>query len=200
LGASKAASLPPESLVAVDVPDWLLISPMQGEVIVQGKLTVAPEIEFGIVTNIFRVEARRVDRVPPTVRTPHKPPVAGETRELAVKELGNFDYDPDQGGVIPDDVKALSGTKVRLKGYMLPLSQARKVTRFALVPSVFSCCFGQPPGVQHTVIVDCEPGKSVAYSSDPVAVEGTLTVGEVKEDKYTIALFQLVCTNVAPSK
>jgi hypothetical protein len=34
---------------------------------------------------------------------------------------------------------------------MIPIDQAENITSFALVPSLFACCFGQPPQVQHTV-------------------------------------------------
>ena len=43
-------------------------------------------------------------------RTPHPAPKAGETVAMAIKELGNFEYDADKGGNIPDDVKAMSGS------------------------------------------------------------------------------------------
>ena len=34
-------------------------------------------------------------------RKPHAAPTVGETRELSIKELGNFDYDPDENTPIP---------------------------------------------------------------------------------------------------
>jgi hypothetical protein len=51
---------------------------------------------------------------------------------------------------LPEDVKALNGAKIRTHGFMIPLDQADNITEFALVPSLFACCFGQPPQVQHT--------------------------------------------------
>src|SRR5439155_21552114 len=85
-------------------------------------------------------------------RKVHKPVKEGQTLELSIKELGNFDYDQDKGGNIPKDVKQLSGTSVRLRGFMIPMDQADNITKFALVPDLFSCCFGQPPQVQHMVV------------------------------------------------
>ncbi len=66
-------------------------------------------------------------------------PVAG-VRKMDIQELGYFPYDAVTGGTIPDEVRKLNGTTVRLSGYMIPLVQAQEVTSFALVPSRFSCC------------------------------------------------------------
>jgi hypothetical protein len=141
--------------------------------------------------------AANKDQIPtaPGERKVHTPPVPGQVAEISIKELGNFDYDPDKGG-IPEDVKKLSGCKIRLKGFMVPLDQADKITKFSLVPSLFSCCFGQPPQVQHTITVTCPKGKAVSYSPDQVVVEGTLTVDEKKDDGFVVSLFQVEAASV----
>jgi hypothetical protein len=74
---------------------------------------------------------------------------------------------------------------------MIPMNQAERITKFALVPSLFACCFGQPPQIQHTVVVNCPKGKSVGYSPDEVIVEGQLTVQEKKDDGYVISIFEV---------
>jgi hypothetical protein len=135
---------------------------------------------------------------PPTAeqRKPHEPPQPGEIREMAIKELGNFQYDPDKGGNIPPDVLALSGMKVRLHGFMIPMDQASSITEFALVPSLFACCFGQPPQIQHTIVVHVPKGKAVSYYADEIVVEGTLVVQEKKEDGFIVSIFEVNCTSV----
>ena len=132
-------------------------------------------------------------------RKPHAAPKPGETLQIQIKELGNFDYDPDKGGNIPDDVKALTGMKVRLRGFMIPMDQASNVTSFALVPDLFACCFGQPPQVQHMVISTCPPGKAVSYYPDELVVEGTLKVDEKKEDGFIVSLFEMEVSSVKPA-
>jgi hypothetical protein len=132
-------------------------------------------------------------------RTPHRRPEAGEVREMTIKELGNFEYDDTAGGTIPPDAMRLSGTKVRLRGFMMPLEQTEKIKRFALVPSLFGCCFGQSPSVQHFNMVDCPAGKAVSYFPDDVFVEGTLTVKETREEKYVVSLFNVTCSGVKPA-
>ena len=129
-------------------------------------------------------------------RKPHSKPKDGQTLELSIKELGNFDYDQDKGGNIPKDVKQLSGSTVRLKGYMIPMDQADNITKFALVPDLFACCFGQPPQIQHMVVASCPTGKAVSYSPDEILVEGKLNVDEKKDDGYVISIFEVSVTSV----
>ncbi|MDB5299590.1 MAG: hypothetical protein JWO87_1253, partial [Phycisphaerales bacterium] len=135
----------------------------------------------------------------PEARKPHAAPKAGETLEFAIKELGNFDYDQEHGGNIPADVRKLNGTKVRLRGFMIPMDQAENITQFALVPSLFACCFGQPPQIQHTIVADCPKGKAVGYCPDEIMVEGTLKVEEKKDDGYIVSIFAVDVTSVKPA-
>ncbi len=132
-------------------------------------------------------------------RKPHPPYVAGQVLEMGIKDLGNFDYDADKGGNIPADVTALNGAKIRLNGYMIPMDQAESITEFALVPSLFSCCFGQPPQIQHTIVVHVPKGKAVSYYPDEISVEGTLKVDEKKEDGFIVSIFEVDTTSVKPA-
>jgi hypothetical protein len=127
-------------------------------------------------------------------RVPHKVPSAGTTLELSLNQLGNFDYDQDKGGNIPADVKALTGAKVRLRGYMIPMDQAEKITQFALETSREA-----QPLIQHMVVVDCPKDKPLAYCPDEIVVEGTLNVQEKKDGGFIISIFEVACTSVRPA-
>ena len=140
-----------------------------------------------------------VDAPAEEARKPHPAPKDGEVQDMTIKELGNFNYDADKGGNIPDDVKKLSGSTVRLHGNMIPIAQAERISKFALVPSLFACCFGQPPQIQHVVIVDCPAGKAVSYYPDELVVEGKLTVDEKKEDDVITSVFQVQTSSVKPA-
>ncbi|HEY7091186.1 MAG TPA: DUF3299 domain-containing protein [Tepidisphaeraceae bacterium] len=131
-------------------------------------------------------------------RTPHPAPKDGETLEITIKDLGNFDYDADHGGNIPEDVQKLSGHPIKLKGFMIPMDQAANITQFALVPDLFSCCFGQPPQIQHTVVVNCPKGKAVSYFPDEISVEGTLKVQEKKDEGFIVSIFEVEVSSVKP--
>ena len=140
--------------------------------------------------------AAAAPQTPPAPRVPHHRPAPGQTLDITIKELGNFDYDQDRGGNIPADVKALDGCKIRLRGYMMPLDQAQHITRFALVPSLFSCCFGQPPQIQHTITVATPVQVALEFSADEVVVDGTLSVNEKKDDGYIVSIFQIAATSI----
>lgn len=133
-------------------------------------------------------------------RRRHVKPSADSTYEISIKELGNFEYDQNRGGGIPQDVIALAGSKVRLKGYMIPMDQADSITTFALVPDIFACCFGQPPGIQHTLVARTPKGKAVSYYPDEIVVEGVLSVDEKLEDGFVISLFELDVISVRPAQ
>jgi hypothetical protein len=136
---------------------------------------------------------------PVAERTPHALPRDGEIRQLTIKELGNFAYDETNGGNIPEDVKRLSGRPIRVMGYMMPLDQADQITAFALVPSLFECCFGQPPQIQHTITVHCPPGKALQYYPEEIVCEGTLKVQEKRDGDWIISIFELDVTSVKPA-
>jgi hypothetical protein len=126
----------------------------------------------------------------------HAAPVDGQTIEFPIKELGNFDYDATNGGNIPDDVKRLDGAHFKTTGYMIPLDQAESISEFAMVPSLFACCFGQPPQIQHTIIVTCPKAKAVSYFPDELVVEGTLHVKEVRDSGFIVSIFQMDASSV----
>ena len=132
-------------------------------------------------------------------RKPHPAPRGGEVRSLQIKDLGNFEYDADKGGNIPNDVTALSGSTVRVSGFMIPIDQAENITSFALVPSLFACCFGQPPQVQHTIICKAPAGKAVGYYPDELVVEGKLNVEEKKDEGFIVSLFEIEVSSVKPA-
>jgi hypothetical protein len=127
-------------------------------------------------------------------------PKPGEVLALnSIKDLGNFDYDADKGGNIPEDVKKLSGSKIRVSGFMIPLDQADNISHFSLVPSLFACCFGQPPQIQHQIVVHTPKGKAVGYYPDEIICEGTLKVDEKKDDGYIVSVFEMDVQSVKPA-
>ena len=133
-------------------------------------------------------------------RVPHPAPEPGEIRTFTIKELGNFVYDSEAGGTIPDDVKRLSGSTVRIKGYMMPLDQADRMTSFVLVPSPTDCCYGQPPQIQHMITVRCPPGRLLPFYPDEISCEGVLNVEEKRDGEWIISVFDLSATSVKSAK
>lgn len=132
-------------------------------------------------------------------RKPHPAPRPGEVLDMNIKDLGNFEFDAEHGSPIPDDVKQLNGATVRLHGFMIPMDQAENISKFALVPSLFACCYGQPPQIQHTIVVNCPKGKAVSYYPDKIVVQGKLNVEEKKEDGFIVSLFEVETSSVKPA-
>ena len=170
---------------------------------VQERIRVAQQqVERAAKKNNTTVDAILQAAAPaPTAeqRIAHKKPQPGEVLSLQIKDLGNFDYDADKGGNIPADVQALNGATIRLNGFMIPIDQAENITSFALVPSLFACCFGQPPQVQHTVVCKAPAGKAVGYYPDELMVEGKLKVEEKKDDGFIVSVFEVDVSSVKPA-
>lgn len=124
-------------------------------------------------------------------RIPHVPPKPGETRELTLHELGNFEYSQDDDAQIPEDVQKLSGMKIRIPGQMVPIDQTGKITRFLLVNDLMSCCYGTAPKLQHVALVLLPNGKFIPPTTERLMIEGTLTVKVKKEDGIVISLFEI---------
>ncbi len=127
----------------------------------------------------------------PAARVPHTRPADGQTLEITLHELGNFDYSEENDSAIPDDVKKLSGCHVKIPGQMLPLDQTGKVTRFILVNDMMSCCYGTAPKLQNIVYVNMPAGKWIAPTTERITIEGTLKVEVKKEDGFVLSLFEV---------
>lgn len=100
------------------------------------------------------------------------------------------------GTPLPAAVTALSGQKAAINGYMIPLSTEQKPREFVLVGSLWDCCFGKPPAINHGIIVTFPDG--AAYTDFPILVTGTFEVGEELEDGEVTSVFRLRATSVVP--
>ena len=133
-------------------------------------------------------------------RKPHPAPKAGEVVELAIKDLGNFEYDQAHGGNIPADVKEMTGTSTSPRGFMIPMDQASRTSPSsgAGAEPVFLLPWAAAQ-IQHTIVCDCPKGKAVGYCPDEIVVEGNLKVEEKKDDGYIVSIFGLGVTSVKPA-
>ncbi|HTS15980.1 MAG TPA: DUF3299 domain-containing protein [Verrucomicrobiae bacterium] len=92
---------------------------------------------------------------------------------------------------IPGFIKKLDGQNIEMVGFMMPLSEVKNITEFILVPSLWGCCYGQPPAVNHVVVVKMPPGQTTKFYNDVIRVRGKFAVGETKQDGYTVSLYVL---------
>lgn len=97
---------------------------------------------------------------------------------------------------IPGFIKALDNKEVEMVGFMMPLTEVKNITQFLLVPSLWGCCYGQPPAVNHIVVVKMPPGQTTKFFDDVIRVRGKFNVGETKQDGYLVSLYTLTVEKI----
>ena len=97
---------------------------------------------------------------------------------------------------IPDFIKKLDGKNIEMIGFMMPLSEVKNITQFLLVPSLWGCCYGQPPAVNHIVVVKMPPGQTTKFFNDVIRIRGKFNVGETKQDGYLVSLYVLTVERI----
>ena len=132
----------------------------------------------------------------PTARVPHVRPADGQTLDLTLLDLGNFNYDENDDKSIPEDVRKLDGCHIRVTGVMMPLDQSGRVTRFMMFNDLMSCCYGTAPKLQQVALVEMPKDKWMAATSERIAVEGTLTVKVVRDDGFVTSMFEIAPTSI----
>ena len=110
---------------------------------------------------------------------------------------GKSDPDPQAtslkiAGLIPPRVRAFDGKVVALTGFMLPLKfKHRLVTDFLLLKNQNACCYGTVPKINEWVPVHMT-GEGVQQRMDqPVTIQGSLHVGEVRENGFLVGIYRL---------
>lgn len=100
---------------------------------------------------------------------------------------------------IPAPVKALTGKKVAVQGFMVPVKVEKGATKqFLLVKDQSLCCFGRMPRMNEWVSVKMTGDKAARFIGDqPITVFGTLTVGEEYEKGEVLSIFRMEADDVA---
>ena len=94
-------------------------------------------------------------------------------------------------------VHELAGTRVRIRGYILPSFQQRGLAQFVLVRDNQECCFGPGAALHDCIVVRMEPGKTAEFSIRPVAVTGGFRVEELRgPDGNHLAIYAIDGENV----
>lgn len=131
-------------------------------------------------------------------------PAGAEYERVGFDRLAGFGFEPpaasgEAGAApatgeeqIPAEIRALSGRKAVVTGYMLPvrLSEGR-VMELLLVKDPAMCCYGTVPNMNEWVVVKMK-GKGVAPLMDtPVSFYGELKVGPQFENGYMTGIYEL---------
>lgn len=88
--------------------------------------------------------------------------------------------DPFSTDLIPKRVTSLDGSRIRIRGYILPSFQQTGLTHFVLVRDNMECCFGPGAMLHDCIVVRMLPGRSASFSVRPVAVTGTFRLEELR--------------------
>lgn len=100
--------------------------------------------------------------------------------------------------VIPPEIRSLSGKKVAIKGFMIPIEvDSQGVSRFALVRNQMACCYGVTPQPNEWVYVVMSRGKKTETIMDQlITAFGTLRVSDTITEGGINSLYQLECERV----
>lgn len=116
--------------------------------------------------------------------------ITGLDRILPFDELDSWPYEDGLKGM-PKHIRELSGKKVMMIGFMLPIDEVQNIKEFLLVKSLWSCCYGQPPDIHGIVRVVMPKGKTTDYFFDPLKIVGTFKVEATILDGYCVDIYQL---------
>jgi hypothetical protein len=92
---------------------------------------------------------------------------------------------------IPDAVKAWSGRKAIVTGFMLPVKMdGGLVVEFLLVKDPMMCCYGVVPNMNEWIVV--RMAKGVRPLMDvPISFYGVLKIGAMFENGYMVGIYLL---------
>lgn len=92
---------------------------------------------------------------------------------------------------IPDTVKAWSGKKAMITGFMLPTKlENGKAVEFLIMANQMACCFGTVPNMNDWVVVRMPSGVPVTQDI-PISFYGTLKVGAMYENGYMTGIYEM---------
>lgn len=115
---------------------------------------------------------------------------------LPFETLQDWKYTDGLEGM-PKAVRWLSGKRVMMTGFMLPIDEVKGMKEFLLVASLWSCCYGTPPDIHGVVRVVMPKGEPIDYRFDPVKVVGTFKVEATVMDGYVVDIYQLHAESVS---
>ena len=126
----------------------------------------------------------------------------GGRYSVDLRAMSDFEMNQVDGKTldIPRPFRELDGKPVVLVGQMwAPRGAGGEVRNFELVYSINNCCFSGPPKVQHFVHATVPAGRTVEFSTAPVAVWGTLHVGVEMVGGAVDSVYRIDVDSVRPN-
>jgi hypothetical protein len=129
-------------------------------------------------------------------------PTAKAKGEISFDDL-KFDIKPDapyDSSMLTDEIRALDGKEVKLRGYILPSTLFREtnIDEFVLVRDNQECCFGPGAALFDCVVVNLVGKVRTDFTTRPVTVTGKFVLKEYKypDDSGHFAIFNIQGTAV----
>jgi hypothetical protein len=120
-------------------------------------------------------------------------------RDIAAKGIGMAEENGKRGIVLPEEVRALEGKKIYLKGYMYPQGRPNFLTTFVLCKDNAECCFGGQPALTDMIGVTMSGKQTTDFTPDLVGVAGTLKFNESYRGGDLEPIYLLEAEEVAPA-
>ena len=121
---------------------------------------------------------------------------AGKAQSLSFDLLKSWTYVEKKNTPIPAEIRALDGQTVEMIGFMVPLSEVQNITQFTLAPSLWGCCYGQPPAVNHMIVVNMPKGQTSKFYSGAISVRGVFHCGETRQEGYLVSLYTITAQSI----
>jgi hypothetical protein len=130
--------------------------------------------------------------------------MGGQYEKVTFGVLAGFAYGEPRGPsgvdlsgspreIVPHAVTALSGRRVSVSGFMLPLDfDGEGVTEFLLNANYDMCYFGAPTRPNDFIVVRMRDGRRTRFVHTPVVVFGTLEVGEERKGDRVVSLYRMI--------
>jgi len=95
---------------------------------------------------------------------------------------------------IPEIINALNRKPVAITGFLLPINVRHGLaTEFLLLRNQSACCYGLTPKINEWIIVQTKGDGVKPIMDVPITAEGTLHVGEQREEGHLLGIYELDC-------
>lgn len=89
---------------------------------------------------------------------------------------------PFERAMLTPQIEKLLGKRIRIRGFIHRFSLIQQVgSEFVLVRDSGECCYGPGAAIYDSIRVHLIPGQSTCYTTNPIAVEGVLSLEEVPD-------------------
>lgn len=95
-------------------------------------------------------------------------------RDISARGIGQGESNGRMGFIIPQEIKALEGKQIYLKGFMYPTGRMYELTQFVLCKDNAQCCFGGEPALQDMIGVTINNNRTTTHSDSLTGVAGKL--------------------------